>query len=141
MELREFGRRKLSGLSVFLGITAAICLLAGIAGAVLYFATSNYKTLGWICFIGGLALFLVAIFLLVLTRIQAKKYTYAGTIQERIDSLYVHGSGQVVYCTYDGQPLTRVQYDALCLLMDECRKGNISKKQYARAKAYILRTK
>ena len=34
---------------------------------------------------------------------------------------YAKNSGQTVYCTYDGFRITRVQYEALCYLMVDCR--------------------
>ena len=51
---------------------------------------------------------------------------------------YAKNSGQTVYCTYDGFRITRVQYEALCYLMEECRLGNISKADYNRARRNIV---
>ena len=140
MEHNEYGRRKFKGLTIFFVIVAIICFAAAVTGVILYFLT-KYRDPGLFTLIGGGVLFLVAVLLAVITAVQSNKYAYQGSMQEKMDRVYLRGADQVLYMTQDGTPLSKVQYDAICHLMDACRSGRISKRQYHKAKMYVIKHK
>lgn len=143
MKPYETNRKRFLGLTVFLSLLALASLAVGIVGSILmaFQQATVSKKLSLALILGGFALFLTCIVLIIITRAAARKLAYEGSYESEIDRYYARGAGQVVYVTHDGTLLSKTQYEALCLLMDECRSGRITKYEYCEAKKRILAMK
>ena len=136
------GQKRFVGLTVFLIIVAIFAFFAAAIGGVfiIWFRQSISKNFSLALIIAGACVFLTCFVLIIITRAAAKRMRFEPA-EVPAQRYFAQGNGQVVYVTHDGILLTKVQYEALCLLMDECRSGRISKYEYCEAKKKILAMK
>ena len=134
-------------LTILFSILLFLSVASSVGGLVLWILRTKYLALAISMLFGGLAVALISILVIAFTRdIYAGEFgsSHVNKYPNRPTSPHAAGTdpqGNVQYCTYEGIELTKTEYGALTILMEKCRNGEITKKEYLRARARFTTTR